>query len=31
MNWRDIYWTLAECEAKELLSDGELAKLSVWN
>jgi len=31
MNWCEYYWTLAECEAKELPSDGESVELSLWS
>jgi hypothetical protein len=31
MNYNGYYWMLAECEARELPSDGEPAKFSLWS
>ncbi len=31
MSWCGYYWTLAECEARELPSDREPTKLLLWS
>jgi hypothetical protein len=31
VNWSGYYWTLVECEAKELPKDGEPMELSMWS